>query len=522
LTGIPVKMRTVVAVSRPFSKLCANKPRPKVPPSQTELPVTLVYKSLSLHRHRADQQILDWHETHGYPAAQTPLRHPKQVLRPLYLPPLQTPVLPGMRPPMPLNLSPHFNEEEEGERMLRDKPVPIPLDPLMGMALRDPRSQLQQFSHIKKDVILNKPSFSKAVLWSPEDLIPIPIPKQDLLPLPPGIPPVTAMDPRLSRTQPQHHSVSLPPSAPASEQPNQSSSSLPDFELLSRILKTVNASSSSPSQGTSTGISSPPSVSAEKPVDPRMARKAPADPRLQPQKSALKSTLEASAPQGSPPAASLSPPSSSSTIAPYDPRLLSAGGSVRAVGAGGVGSSGSSSSVLSGISLYDPRTQGSEKAEGSGATRNASPPPEPKSSESTAASSKPKSKEPLFVRKSALDQLEPEKSSTEQTTDRYNSYNRPRPKPSPSPNAGTAAGAPATGGPSAAGQGPAGSAEQPAGVHNLPVSTLFTMVKQVNKPSGTGSPFGGNSPAQPEVAEQDNASLKDVFKGFDPTASPFC
>ncbi len=127
-----------------------------------------------------------------------------------------------------------------------------------------------------------------------------------------------------------------------------------------------------------------------------MARKVPADPRLQPQKSALKSTLEASAPQGSPPAASLSPPSSSPTIAPYDPRLLSAGGSVRSVGAGGVGSGSSSSSVLSGISLYDPRTQGSDKAEGSGASRNTSPPPEPKSSESTAASSKPKSKEPLF------------------------------------------------------------------------------------------------------------------------------
>lgn len=410
--------------------------------------------------------------------------------------------------------------------MLRDKPVPIPLDPLMGMALRDPRSQLQQFSHIKKDVVLQKPSFSKAVLWSPEDLIPIPIPKQDLLPLPPGIPPVTAMDPRLSRTQPPHHSTTLPPTVPPPppppvEQSNQSSSSLPDFELLSRILKTVNASSSSPVQG-STGISSPPSISSEKPIDPRMARKAPADPRLQPQKSALKSTSEPLVPQGSPPASSLSPPSSSPTIAPYDPRLLSAGGSVRSVGAGSAGSSGSGTSVLSGISLYDPRSQGSDKTEGSVASRNTSPPPEPKSSDSTTASAKSKSKEPLFVRKSALDQPEPEKSSTEQTTDRYNSYNRPRPKPSPSPNAGTASAPPATGGPSTAGQGPAASAEQPAAVHNLPVSTLFTMVKQVNKPSGTGSPFGGSSPAQPDTAEQDNASLKDVFKGFDPTASPFC
>ncbi|KAK5929946.1 hypothetical protein CgunFtcFv8_011134 [Champsocephalus gunnari] len=138
----------------------------------------------------------------------------------------------------------------------------------------------------------------------------------------------------------------------------------------------------------------------------------------------------------------------------------------------------------------------------------------------TPPAAKPKSKEPLFVRKSALDQPEPEK-SVEQGTDRYNSYNRPRPKPAPSPNS-TAQGGPAA----AAGQGPPGASgdQGPAGVHNLPVSTLFGAVKQAAKPGGTGSPFGGSSPVQVEqsTAEQDKASLKDVFKGFDPTASPFC
>lgn len=176
--------------------------------------------------------------------------------------------------------------------------------------------------------------------------------------------------------------------------------------------------------------------------------------------------------------------------------------------------------MLSSISLYDPRTnRPGSPGNGSNNSPNSSG-SESKPSDSTTAKSK--SKEPLFVRKSALDQPEPEKSS-EQGTDRYNSYNRPRPKPAPSPNSGVQGGA---GAGAAGGQGPPGaSADQgPAGVHNLPVSSLFGVVKQASKPGGTSSPFGGNSPVQSDTAttEQDNASLKDVFKGFDPTASPFC
>lgn len=448
-----------------------------------------------------------------------------------------SPPAPKPEPPLvykPPPLTAPAADEEETERVLRDKPVPIPLDPLMGMALRDPRSQLQQFSHIKKDIILHMPAFAKTITWSPEDLLPLPIPKQDLLPLPPGIPPVSSLDSRVSRGQQQLH-ASIPHSQPPPAQPpptvdppapSSSTSSLPDFELLSRILKTVN---SSPSQTHSppllptpaaplSVIGSPPSVPpapAEKPVDPRMARKAPTDPRLQPQKSALKQPSDSApppVPSTTPAATSSSPPP---TIAPYDPRLLSSGSAGRGVGTGAPGGA----SVLSSISLYDPRTNKPGSPGTSSGSNNSPISSSTESKPSDPTATKPKSKEPLFVRKSALDQPEPEK-SIEQGTDRYNSYNRPRPKPAPSPNSITQGG---PGAAAAVGQSAAGD-QGPAGVHNLPVSSLFGVVKQAAKPGGTSSPFGGNSPAQPDqtTAEQDNASLKDVFKGFDPTASPFC
>lgn len=403
------------------------------------------------------------------------------------------------KPPGPASAPP--DQEEEGERILRDKPVPIPLDPLMGVALRDPRSQLQQFSHIKKDLSFHIPHFAKTVLWNPEDLIPVPIPKQDFLPLPPGIPPVGSLDPRISRPPHQPH-VAASATPPHIED---SQSSLPDFELLSRILKTVNSppgpSQSNPAGVVSTvqtGTASAHPIQPEKPVDPRMARKVQADPRLQPQKSLKPSDL--SGPLVSHSSSPSPPTASASTIAPYDPRLLSAGG----VGRSGAGVTGTSSNVLSSISLYDPRTV--ESPESSGQVTNSALSADPKPSTIDMVV-KAKPKEPLFVRKSALDQPEYEKDANETATDRYNSYNRPRPKPS----GGSTAVSSAT-----------GLEQQLSGVHNLPVSTsLFQMVKQVSK-SGSGSPFGGSSPAQLDTSEQDAASLKDVFKGFDPTASPFC
>lgn len=381
-------------------------------------------------------------------------------------------------------------EEEEGERALREKAMTIPLEPLPGPPLRDPRSQLQQFSHIKKDVTLSKPSFARTVLWNPEDLIPLPIPKQDAVPpVPAALQSMPALDPRLHRGAPP--GPANPRQRPgASTDPGAAGSNLPDFELLSRILKTVNATGPSAAPG-----------SGDKPSDPRV-RKAPTDPRLQ--KPADPAAASRAAKPGSAeaasPAASPSGESSPPATAPYDPRVLAAGGLGQGGGSGG-------SSVLSGISLYDPRTP---SAGGKTAEPAADASAQPKGPEGNGKSSATKAKEPPFVRKSALEQPESGKpaadGATAAATDRYNSYNRPRPKAAAAP--ATAPGAPP----------PEGAPPQP-GVHNLPVPTLFGTVKQTPK-TGSGSPFAGNSPAR--EGEQDAGSLKDVFKGFDPTASPFC
>lgn len=364
----------------------------------------------------------------------------------------------------------------------------IPLDPLPGHPLRDPRSQLQQFSHIKKDVTLSKPSFARTVLWNPEDLIPLPIPKQEAVPpVPAALQAMPALDPRLHRASTGGPSNPRPRSGPSTD-PGSSGSSLPDFELLSRILKTVSA----------TGPSAAPGPS-DKPSDPRV-RKPPADPRLQkPADPAASSRAAKPGPADAPsPAASPSGESSPPATAPYDPRVLAAGGL-------GQGSGSGQSSVLSGISLYDPRTP---NAGGKAAEPAADGAAQPKGPEGNGKSAAAKAKEPPFVRKSALEQPEAGKPAADgaaAATDRYNSYNRPRPK---------AAAPPATAGTPP----PEGAPPQP-GVHNLPVPTLFGTVKQAPK-TGSGSPFAGNSPAR--EGEQDAGSLKDVFKGFDPTASPFC
>ncbi|XP_063299748.1 zinc finger CCCH domain-containing protein 6 [Pelobates fuscus] len=114
------------------------------------------------------------------------------------------------------------DEEEDLERELREKAVLIPLEMPPGISLRDPRCKLRQFSHIKMDVLLAKPNFAKLIVWAPEDLLPVPPPKPDPvssinLPLPPLIADQrlnksrnlaselhhSAVDPRLERLDPR-------------------------------------------------------------------------------------------------------------------------------------------------------------------------------------------------------------------------------------------------------------------------------------------------------------------------------
>ncbi|KAI4883972.1 hypothetical protein NFI96_008934 [Prochilodus magdalenae] len=60
---------------------------------------------------------------------------------------------------------PAGDEDEDGERELREKAALIPLDPSPGATLRDPRCQIKQFSHIRVDILLQHgPAFAHSVV----------------------------------------------------------------------------------------------------------------------------------------------------------------------------------------------------------------------------------------------------------------------------------------------------------------------------------------------------------------------
>ncbi|XP_077437803.1 zinc finger CCCH domain-containing protein 6 isoform X2 [Vanacampus margaritifer] len=212
------------------------------------------------------------------------------------------------------------DEDDEAERELRDRAVLIPLEASPGVMLRDPRCQLKQFSHIRVDILLQRPAFAQTVVWGPEDLIPCLIPKQEHsinLPLPPLI-----ADAQMNRTNvPDHPPTSSPPPT--------------DPRLAAARLKERHVRLPS---GSST--ERPVDPRQQKNLDPRIKRTGSLDSKLLGQKEVMGGVVEPRLQKTS------ASSSLSESLPPYAPRLASSGGVLE-----------SPTTILGGISLYDPRNQ---------------------------------------------------------------------------------------------------------------------------------------------------------------------
>ncbi|KAM7079154.1 zinc finger CCCH domain-containing protein 6 isoform 3-T3 [Molossus nigricans] len=357
------------------------------------------------------------------------------------------------------------DEEEDTERELREKASLIPLDSAPGTVLQDPRSQLRQFSHIKMDIILTKPNFAKHIVWAPEDLLPVPLPKPDpvssiSLPLPPLI-----ADQRLWNVKSDLHQSTVPI----------------DSKLAAKAkINTTNRESYLEQFG---DLHS----SASKLGDPRLQKKC--DPRLHrlhstaSQQAVTKEShiskcaphLARSSPGTSQPSVAVT--SNSGALPPYAPKLSSSA----------CVPLGTSSSVLSGISLYDPREHGSSSAPEI-ATENAEN--QKKGSLKSGDRNEPSPGEAIPPQKTTPDVEVIVHGSADPQADVLRS--------------------------SCAVQVPA--------VHSLPVQALTGLIRPQYSDPRQSRQLGQPSPTPDDdpSGETDDKSLKEVFKTFDPTASPFC
>lgn len=400
------------------------------------------------------------------------------------------PMEPSSYRQLPPQKPPAGDEDDEGERELRDKAVLIPLDPGPSVVLRDPRCQLKQFSHIRVDIILQRPAFAQTVVWAPEDLIPSLVPKQEHsinLPLPPLI-----ADAQMNRTNlPDHPPISSPPPT--------------DPRLAAARLKERMNRLSSGSLESRSSSDRPADPRQQKVVDPRLKRTGSLDSKLLGQKETstggniVDPRLQKASASSSPHAARAKP--EPEKLPPYAPRLASSGGGLE-----------SPTTILGGISLYDPRNQGeqlqAEPPKKAGILKH----PEKKDN------NPPQSLSPT----QRSDSLE-EAKSTDASTDQPDSASSPSLLPT--------------------------SPVKPPAVHNLPIQALAGLIRpqytdpRQAKPGGQGSAGAleeaeekkeqqeeeeeegeamEEEPKQGEAEEEDDRTLKDVFKTFDPTASPFC
>ncbi|XP_022376228.1 zinc finger CCCH domain-containing protein 6 isoform X2 [Enhydra lutris kenyoni] len=363
------------------------------------------------------------------------------------------------------------DDDEDTERELREKAFLIPLDSSPGIMLQDPRSQLRQFSHIKMDIILTKPNFAKHIVWAPEDLLPVPLPKPDPvssinLPLPPLI-----ADQRLSRlwnTKSDLHQNTVPtdPKSAAKVKVNTANREgyLEQFGDLH-------------SSGSKLG-----DPRLQKNFDPRLHRlhSTESHPAVMKDSHTLKGTphLARSNPASSQPSGATTSSSGPGALPPYAPKLSSSAGLPL----------GTPSSVLSGISLYDPREHASSSASEL-ATENTE---NPKKSGGLKSSDK--------TEPSPGEAVLPQKTSA---------------------NVEVAVDGPAD--PQADTLRSPGMVQVPA-VHSLPIQALTGLIRpQYSDPRQSRQP--GHTSPTPESdpsREPDDKSLKEVFKTFDPTASPFC